>query len=234
MRNTTQAMGALLVFASSAAFAGNTLVVSASDSGPTGGSPITGESATYTANLDQFDPALGELTGVELSITALHAGEFNITSNAVGGGYIIFYIDYAFDVNGFGGIDGNLLSLDWVTEPTAGSPFGAAPGHFNTPFNPVATGASALETFGTQLDFANTYGAGDAEFSEFIGTGTLPFAIEDWAVFSLATTGASVSWVLSSDASISVEATYTFIPIPSPGTLSLFAASGLLAVRRRR
>ena len=228
-----QAMGVVIALASSAALAQETQVVSASAGGLAGGSSINGTAATYTAGLGQFDSSLGTLTNVDLAISARHFGEFNIVSNASGGGYIIFYIDYSFEVNGFGGTDGNLLLLDWVNEPTVGSPFGSAPGHFNTGFVPVATGTAATETFGTQLDFANSYSAGDSEFSQFIGNGTLDFDITDWSVFSLAVTGQSVSWELSSEVELSVEATYTYI-VPAAGTLPLLAVSGLLAVRRRR
>ncbi|PHQ79126.1 MAG: hypothetical protein COB69_08580 [Phycisphaera sp.] len=234
MKNKKQMTALLVAFAASTASA-DILNVSASASGLAGGSSANGGAgATYTADLPQFDPALGTLTSVELAITAEHAGTFDMTSHGTGGGYIIFYIDYSFEVNGFGGTDGNLLLLDWVTEPTSGSPFGSAPGHFNAPFTPVADGATVSVPFGTQLNFADTYSDTDTEFSQFIGTGTLPFDIVDWAVFSLATTGSDVSWELSSFANLTVDATYTFTPIPAPGALALLAVSGLMATRRRR
>ncbi len=234
MRNREKLVGAIAVLASSAAFA-DVITASASASGLAGGSSANGgPGATYTADLAQFDPSLGTLTSVQLEIRAEHVGTFEMTSFGTGGGYIIFYIDYAFDVNGFGGANGNLLSLDWVTEPTSGSPFGGAPGHFNTPFTTVADGDTISLPFGTSLSSTSTYSAGDSEFSQFIGTGTLPFDIVDWSVFSLATTGSDVSWELSSFANLTVDATYTFIPVPSPGALSLLAVSGLLTARRRR
>ncbi|MBL4591918.1 MAG: choice-of-anchor E domain-containing protein [Phycisphaerales bacterium] len=235
MRNKKQMAGVLLALASSTAFA-DVMTVSGSASGLAGGSPQTGtgEGETYTAKIDQFDASLGTLTGVELSINAWHEGTFDFVSNNGPGGYIVFYIDYSFEINGFGGTGGNLGLLDWVTEPTPGSPFGSGPGHFNTPFNSVPINTPITETFGTEIDLMSTYSAGDSEFSQFIGTGTLGFDIVDWAVFSLATTGESVSWVLASMAGLTVEATYTFDPIPSPGAVSLLAISGLLATRRRR
>ncbi len=235
MRNKKKMVGVLLTLASSTAFA-EVMTVSASASGLAGGSPQTGtgEGATYTAQLEQFDTSLGTLTGVELTINAWHEGTFDFLSNGAGGGYIVFYIDYSFEVNGFGGDGGNLLFQDWVTEPTAGNPFGSGPGHFNTDFTTVDEGVPVTETFGTQLDFAASYTAEDANFAEFIGAGTLDFDIVDWAVYSIATTGESVSWELASMAGLAVEATYTYDPIPSSGVLSLFAVSGILATRRRR
>ncbi len=227
--------GGLIALASSTGL-GEVIVTSASASGLAGGSPAVGdgEGATYTAELAQFDSSLGTLTGVELTISAWHEGTFNFTSNGPGGGYIVFYIDYSFEVNGFGGTGGNLLFQDWVTEPTVDNPFGSAPGHFNTDLIFVDQGESATEHFGTQLDFANTYAAADPEFAQFIGDGTLGFEIVDWAVFSIATLGEDVSWTLESMAGLTVEATYTYTPIPTPGTLSLLALSGLAVTRRRR
>ncbi len=242
MDNKIRIMGVLCAMASSAAFAGisETQTVSASASGLSGGSPFgpSPDGETYTAELAQFDSALGTLTGVEFSLSAGHNGTINFTNNAASGGYVVFYIDYAFDVNGFGGTDGNLLSLDWVTAPTASSPHGPGAGtftgHFNTGVVNLGLGESSIETFGTQLDFADTYSAGDAEFSQFIGNGTLDFDIQDWATFALGVFGEDMEFELSSFANISVEATYTYTPIPAPGAMAMFAVSGLIVSRRRR
>ncbi len=233
--NRTKMVGAIVALTASAAFAQTeTLTVSASASGPAGSTSAGGNpGAQYIADLEQFDASLGTLTSVGLTISGYHEGTFDFLSNGPGGGYIILYIDYSFEVNGFGGTGGNLLFLDWVTEPTEDDPFGSGPGHFNTDLVFVDEGVPATETFGTQLDYANTFTAGDAEFSQFIGDGTLAFDIVDWAVFSIATLGQDVSWELSSTAGISVEATYTYI-VPSSGVLPVLAVSGLLTSRRRR
>lgn len=124
-----------------------------------------------------------------------------------------------------------------MTAPTAGSPNGPGAGtftgHFNTGVVNLGFGESSLETFGTQLDFANTYSDADAEFAQFIGDGTLDFDIVDWATFALGVFGEDMEFELSSFANISVEATYTYI-VPAPGAMAMFAVSGLLATRRRR
>ncbi len=234
MKDSTKAVGVLLALTSSVAFA-DVIVVSAGASGPPGGTPIFDDPGIYTADLEQFDPALGTLTSVELRINAWHEGEFEFTANGDGSAYIVFYVDYSFEINGFGGTDGNLLFLDWVTAPTDDDPFGSAPGHFNTgpDLTFVPNGETRFEPFGTELNMADAYVDGDSEFSQFIGTGTLPFEIVDWAVFSLATIG-NTSFELSSEAGLFVEATYTFTPVPAPGALSLLAVSGLIAIRRRR
>ncbi len=235
MKSRNKAAGALLAFTASVA-AADVIVVSAGASGPPGGTPAFGDpGAIYTADLEQFDPALGTLTSVELRINAWHEGTVEFTGNGANSAYIVLYIDYSFEVNGFGGTDGNLLFLDWVTLPTPDNPFGSAPGHFNTgpDLTDVPEGETRVETFGTQLDMADAYFDGDSEFSQFIGTGTLPFEIVDWAVFSIATVG-DTPWELISEAGFFVEATYTFTPIPAPGAISLLAVSGLLATRRRR
>ena len=243
MNNKIRIMGVLCAAVSSAAFAGisETQTVSASASGLAGNSPFgpSPEGQTYTAELAQFDTALGTLTGVEFAISAGHSGEILFTNNANTGGYVVFYIDYSFEVNGFGGTGGNLLFQDWDTAPTPGSPHGPGAGtfagHFNTGVvNLTGLGTTATEVFGTQLDFADTYSAGDAEFSQFIGSGTLDFDIQDWATFALGVFGEDMAFELSSFANISVEATYTYTPIPVPGAAGLLAVAGLFAGRRRR
>ncbi len=228
-------VGVLVALASSTACA-DVVVVSASASGVAGGSPVHNAGVTYTADLQQFDPSLGTLTSVGLVISGTHSGTIEFTSNGPGGGYIVRWVDYSFEVNGLGGTDGNLLFLDWVTEPTTDDPFGVAPGHFNTGFVNLPEGQTATESFGTQLDFDDTYVAGDSEFAQFIGTGTLPFEIVDWNVFSIATAGGNTPWQLLAEADLFVEATYTFTAVPSPSSFLLLLAvfSGLLAGRRFR
>ena len=233
MRKRNQVIGIALAVASSAAFA-DTTTVSAGASGIVGGLP-SGPGITYTAGLEQFDSALGTLTGVDLSISAWHDGTFEFTNLGASALYSIDWIDYSFEVNGFGGSGGNLLFEDWVVAPTAGEPFGGAPGHFNTGgFISVASGETDVQTFGTYLDFTDSYGAGDFEFAEFIGGGTLDFELNDWASFSIFVLGASTQWNIDSEVGFTIDATYTYTPVPTPGALSMLAVSGLVATRRRR
>ena len=236
MRNRNRVIGTVLAVASSAAFA-DVVTVSAGAAGNVGGTPIFESPAIHTAGLEQFDSSLGTLTGVDLTIHAWHDGVFEFTNLGTTASYQVQWIDYSFEVNGFGGSGGNLLFEDWVTEPSLpNDPFGTAPGHFNTgpTFIDVAAGETAVETFGTYLDFADSYGVGDSEFSQFIGDGTLDFEIVDWAVFSVFAFGALTEWSLDSEAGFTVEATYSYTPVPTPGALSMLAVSGLVATRRRR
>lgn len=236
MRNGKRVIGILLAAASSAAFA-DTTTVSAGAAGIVGGTPTFESPAIHTAGLEQFDSSLGTLTGVDLTINAWHDGVFEFTNLGDTASYQIQWIDYSFEVNGFGGTGGNLLFEDWVTVPSLpNDPFGSAPGHFNTgpDFISVGAGETAVETFGTYLDFTDSYGFGDSEFSQFIGDGTLDFEIVDWAAFAVFAFGALTEFSLDSEAGFTVEATYTYTPVPTPGTMSLLAVTGLVATRRRR
>jgi hypothetical protein len=213
------ALLALLAPAASAA----TLTVSASASGDPGGSPIFELPGMYIAALPQFDPSLGELQSVEFTVHAYHTGTFTFWADGNGQRARVDYVDFSYEVNAFGGSGGNLLFLPWVTPPTPDDPFGLPPGHWNLPLTPAppAPGMPAGTVLGPmpfdghELDYAHTYLPGPPEFAAFIGIGTLPVEIKDWALFSVTTYGGNNHWSLDDLCGINVTATYTYLP-PTP------------------
>lgn len=195
---------------------GETVTVTASAGGTVGGSPIFDSPAVYTAQLPQFDPALGELQIVELSVLGRHVGTFTITAvSGTNRRLRIEYIDYSFFVTATEQLGGQILFLPWVTEPTYPDPdlpFGGPPGHWNLPITPVIpAGETRSWEFGNELTFAQTYVTETPGFGEFVGTGTLPFTITDWAVFSFTTFGTGQATTsLDSFCGVDVTATYTY------------------------
>jgi hypothetical protein len=224
---------ALVALAITPAWA-DVLTVSATAAGTVGGDPFYSGPQLWYADLPQFDSSLGTLDSVEFSVDAWHNGTFAFQAVAARGRVRVDYIDYSFEVNAFGGTGGNLIFEPWVTTPTPEEPFGLPPGHWSlplTPWIPAGEGVGPLP-FGTERAFDDTYVPADPELVSFIGTGTLPIEIRDWAVFGITTYGTSTAWQLNSECGIYVEATYNYT-VPEPSALALLAFSGLLAIRRR-
>ena len=191
----------------------DTLVVNvAADQGSPGGSPIFDPPGILDLELPQFDPALGDLQSVDLTISTGHNGTFTHTSNVGDFNVRIDYIDWYYEVNAFGGENGNLVYQPWVNDPTDDDPFGMPPGHFNMPLTPCLEGETLGPVpFGNELTTYLTYGPGDSEFMSFIGEGTLPIQMIDRMVFQVQFFGqGSNSWQFETYFDIAVEAVYTY------------------------
>jgi len=191
----------------------DTLVVTvAADQGSPGGSPIFDPPGILDLELPQFDPALGDLESVDLIIETGHNGTFTHTSIVGDFSVRIDYLDWYYEVNAFGGENGNLVYQPWVNEPTDEEPFGMPPGHFNLPLTPCLEGETLGPLpFGNELTTELTYGPVDTEFMSFIGEGTLPIQMIDRMVFSVMFFGqGSNSWQFETYFDIAVTAVYTF------------------------
>lgn len=186
--------------------------------------------------LEQFDSNLGTLNSVDLSITADVDGSFFFQNT--GGANKLFtlnYVDWSVDVTGFGGSEGNLLNVDWVTAPTPSNPFGGGPGHFNIGFTSIAGGESSFTEFGELYSANYSYTDLSTELSSFVGDGTVDFDVAVPVLFSFSVFGDGQYFAeLSTTADITVSAVYNYTPIPTPGVASVALLGAVAGIRRRR
>jgi hypothetical protein len=190
-----------------------------------------------TANLPQFDPALGTLQSVEFTARASISGAFNFTNVAGSGKRTrIDYIDWDVKVTAFGGPTGNVISFDWKTAPTTDEPFGVAPGHFNTGLSaPILAGNSQGPiNYGGTYNGGGTYTSADSVFASFIGSSTVPIDVAVPVLFGVTIFGSGqYNWTLNTNATLEVSAAYTYV-VPAPASAGLLLVAGLSASRRRR
>lgn len=189
-----------------------------------------------TANLQQFNPALGTLDKVEFSATASIDGEFNFQNISGGSKRVrIDYIDWQVDVTGYGGPTGNVIHIDWVTAPTDDNPFGGPPGHFNLPLTaPIPVGSSFSTTYGDTYSSNATFLPADGAFASFVGTGTTPIDIALPVLFQVTIFGSGANqWSLHTVAGLDVSVTYTYT-VPAPASAGLLGLGALIGCRRRR
>lgn len=183
------------------------------------GPPLPGLSLLlpFDVTLPQFDPSIGTLTGVKLNATTLsESATLNLINSS--GSPITASI---------GGNEGLAL----YTFPNFNgftSEGGGPPTNFNLPANDTLS-----VPFGT---FAvNLTDAVPSDFTPYIGAGTISGSVAASRSFdSVFATGGPFD--LSANASGSATALFsvTYEYVPEPSSLALFAAGGVMLLRRRR
>lgn len=176
-----------------------------------------GTSST-TVSLQQFDPALGTLTGVTFTLadtTVITLAYENATNPA----------------GSYGSSETVTTDLDDGATTLATS-------------STSATWSSSLSTFDGAVDFSGTSGAtlsgtfsgtgtGSGSLTAYLGTGSSTFTLNRVAI----QTGVNMPFVINNAAASSYTATvtYSYTPIPEPALAGLFGiALGATGLRRRR
>ncbi|TVQ64078.1 MAG: choice-of-anchor E domain-containing protein [Phycisphaerales bacterium] len=181
---------------------------------------------TETLQLPQFDPSLGTLTGITLSIDGSFAGEFAF-ENASNGELQVLNISRKWLIS-VEPVDGPtraaLLQIEdeWTRGPLVLAPFDGT-FDFDGPSGntDVFTGAAS----GSVSIF---------DFSVYTGLDTVGFILDHDAPFAFDTIGGSYGFGAFSTAGATLTVTYDYF-IPAPGSLAaMLLLGGLTTARRRR
>ncbi len=186
--------------------------------------PVTGSDWTEMLSLPRFDPSLGDLESVTLSVEGSFAGSFDF-ENMSNGLFQVFDQSRKWNVRVLWEETRatELLSIqdEWTRDVLELAPFDGT------------------------IDFAGPSGNSDSftgsasdsvsllNLTDFIGGGSVSFTIDHDAPFSFNTVGGSYVFGAFSTAGVTLTITYDYI-IPAPGSFAALVFGGLAAARRRR
>ena len=163
-----------------------------------------GNSFAVPAEFNPFDPALGTLTSVTLSLTASFSGTVEVTNTSGVEDHAAGIIAGTVSVY----TSGNLLSVEV---------FPSAEG----PFHDLAPGASATDTVSGADQFSSATATPPASALElFIGSEQI-FLTLDATSFPIVDGQQMESVSETANARAVVQLTYEYAPVPEPGTLAL-------------
>lgn len=195
--------------------------VQADTQGPlTTTTPIPSTATDWTLSLafPQFNPALGILQSVQLDLSGAFTTTITVTNDALTSSSGTAKTEVQFTVQDGGS---NLIapSLDLL------SPV------FN--YSLLAGGSTSSGPLAQTGLASNTYTI-PAVLAEFTGAGSFVLPATTFTQTLLANTGGNTSASQVTSASLTGSVTYTYNPIPEPGTLALVGCGLLgLAIRRR-
>ncbi len=224
---TSIAIGALALLAMAGSAASAAVISQTQTIGP---SPTD---IVQTQNFAQFDPALGTLTGVMVTASASQGPvSMKFTYNGSGTSPANRVFQYAFDFTGsiMQGANTIASGANQVFDP-----FGPLSGYgsISAPVG-YATGQAIIYSDPSwSLSIASVVNVLPANFTPYVGVGTVAFDVRLENVFGLSIPGVwGAQLTTNGQSSITVE--YTYTPVPTPGAVAVLGLGGLLAARRRR
>ncbi len=178
---------------------------------------------TPTLNLAQFDPSLGQLVGITVTI------QTGLTNHLLLTGYTPQHLPQAYGACTF--------QLDWtcsisapgamVIPPDSRSGSGTLSGMLGYSQTSVFAAAPS------GLSGPASYAVDAADFSLYTGMGTIPFELAVGAHFSCSNLlNCFVRDRILSNATVTID--YEYAPVPSPAVAAPLLLGGLCALRRRR
>ena len=219
---------ALVVTASGVASAASAAVITQTQTI----SPTTTD-IVQTQNFAQFDPSLGTLTGVTVTASASQGPvSMRFTYNGSGTSPAGRVFRYAFDFTGSikQGADTIASGANQVFDPFGPlSGYGSIP----SPVGYVPGQAIIYSDLSWSLSIANVVNVLPANFTPYVGVGTVPFDVRLENFFGVSTqSGWNVQLTTLGQSSITLD--YIYDPVPTPGAVALLGLGGLVATRRRR
>jgi PEP-CTERM motif len=224
MRSHTLSAKTLTLAALFAAFVSSAHLQAAtiSFSNPIPASDAAGHSSLPTSasfSLSEFNPALGTLTGVQISFGLTYAGELDVINFTNASNPF---------TSGMSQVPINVLTPSGLDSPLVTTAYAVASGIANPP--QFATTFFMGPPTATSPSF--TPGAGD--FALYTGLGNNSYTLS-YGTGSYSGTGVGVGFGGDASSSGTATVTYTYTPTPEPSTLVLLALGTLaLAATSRR
>lgn len=193
----------------------------------------TGTAATQSLTWDKFDPTLGTLTGVSLSIGGTASGSVSVTNNDVDPINLFdFFNRVRLTFSGTGSKPGAQTSTNTalVSSPVIPTSPGTYPlaGETTQPFS-LNPGSQELSGLSNNLDAFVAY---------FTGPGTFTTSLIQLPAIGSSNSGFTTVDNAGLSAFGMVSIVYTYQPVPEPSTYALAAiglgVAGYVRSRRRR
>ncbi|MBN1256161.1 MAG: PEP-CTERM sorting domain-containing protein [Planctomycetes bacterium] len=188
---------------------------------------------TQTLSVNQFDPSLGMLNSVSLSVTVGALGNLGFeNTDGEMDTTISTYYPWDPDTNTHGDLDlslnsQSLAALSWVVMEDYNVHFEVFDGTYD-----FAGPSGFSTTYLDDSDGQNLFYTLPADLAAFLGTGSVDFDLAGTASSAMVMPGNGVSFV-STSGNASVEVIYDYTPVPEPATLVLLGCGALMLLRKR-